>query len=59
MLSEIKELLQSLVDENDADERGKGLFRETGDIADQRASIGRHQNQTQEGCPKANAGSQR
>lgn len=58
MLSEVEELLQSLVDKNDADERGKGFFREAGDVADQGAGIGRHQNQTQEGCPKADAGSQ-
>lgn len=54
----MKQLLQGLIDENDADQRSKGLFCETGDIADQGASIGRHQNQTQKGCPKANAGSQ-
>lgn len=55
----MKQLLQSLIDENYADQRSKGLFRKTGYIADQGASIGRHQNQTQKGCPKANAGSQR
>lgn len=54
----MKQLLQSLIDENDADQRSEGLFCETGDIADQGASIGRHQNQTEKGCPKANAGSQ-
>lgn len=59
MLSQVKQLLQSLIDEDDADERGEGLFREAGDVADQGASIGRHQKQTQKGRPKANAGPQR
>lgn len=58
MLSEMKQLLQSLIDENDTDESSKGLFCEAGDIADQGASIGCHQNQAQEGCPKADTGSQ-
>lgn len=58
MFSEVKQLLQSLIDEDDADERSKGLFCETGDVAHQGASIGGHQNQTQDGCPKADAGSQ-
>lgn len=58
MFSQMKQLLQSFIDENDADERSKGLFCETGDIADQGASVGRHQNQTQKGCPQADAGSQ-
>lgn len=59
MLSEMKQLLKSLIDENDADQRSKSLFGETGNIADQGASIGRHQKQTQKGCPETNAGSQR
>lgn len=55
----MKELLQSLVDKDDADECGEGLLCEPGDVADQRASICGHQNHTQEGCPQTNAGPQR
>lgn len=57
-LPEMKQLLQSLIDENDTDESSKGLFCEAGDIADQGASIGRHEDQTQEGRPQADTGSQ-
>lgn len=34
VFSQVKELLQSLVDEDDADECGKGLLCEPGDVAD-------------------------
>ena len=59
VLPQVKQLLQSLVDEDDADERGKGLLRESGDVADQGAGVCRHQDETQEGRPQADAGSQR
>lgn len=34
VLSELEQLLQRLVDEDDADEGGEGLLREAGDVAD-------------------------
>lgn len=40
--SQVKELLQSLVDEDDADECSEGLLCETGDVADKGASICGH-----------------
>ena len=46
VLSQVKELLQSLIDEDDADECSEGLLCESGDVADQGASIRGHQNQT-------------
>ena len=59
VFSQVKELLQSFVDEDDADECSKGLLCESGDVADQGASICGHQDQTQEGCPQTNARPQR
>lgn len=53
------QLLQGLVDEDDADEGGEGLFSEACDVADQRAGISGHQQQAEEGGPEADTGPQR
>lgn len=56
---QVDELLQSLVDEDDADERGKGFLCESRDVAHERASVGGHQQDAEESCPQTNAGPQR
>lgn len=56
--SEVDQLLQSLVDEDDADECGEGLLREAGDVADQRAGVGGHQQEAEEGRPQPDTGPQ-
>lgn len=58
-LAQVEELLQCLVDEDDADECGEGLLCEARDVADQRAGVRGHQHQAKEGCPQADAGPQR
>lgn len=57
-LPQVEELLQSLVDEDDADESGECLLCEPGDVADKGASICGHQNEAHEGCPQTDAGPQ-
>ena len=59
VLPQVEELLQGLVDEDDADERRKGLLREAGDVAHQRAGVRGHQHQAEEGRPQPDAGPQR
>ncbi len=51
-LPEMNELLQGLVDEDDADERGEGLLREARDVTDEGAGISGHQQQTEERRPQ-------
>lgn len=57
-LPEVDQLLQSLVDEDDADEGGEGLLGEAGDVADQRAGVGGDQQQAEEGGPESDTGPQ-
>lgn len=57
-VSKVDQLFQSLVDEDDADECGESLLREAGYVADQRAGVGSHQQQAEEGRPQADAGPQ-
>lgn len=59
IFSEVKELLQSLVDEDYADEGCEGLLCEAGDVADQRACIRGYQQNAQERRPQSDAGPQR
>lgn len=54
--SQVAQLLQGLVDEDDADEGSKGLLREASDVAHQRAGVCGHQQQTQQCRPQANTG---
>lgn len=58
-LPEVDQLLQGLVDEDDADERGEGLLGEASDVADQRAGVGGDQQQAEERRPQSDAGPQR
>lgn len=48
----MNELLQGLVDEDDADERGEGLLREACDVTDEWAGVSGHQQQTEERRPQ-------
>lgn len=57
-ISKVQQLFQSLIDEDDADERSESLLREAGYVADQRAGVGGHQHQAEEGRPQANTGPQ-
>lgn len=57
--SQVDEFLQGFVDEDEANERCKSLLCEAGDVADQRARVRGHQDQTQQGCPQADASPQR
>lgn len=59
VFTQFEELLQGLVDEDEADKGGKGLLCETSDVAHQRAGICGNQNQTQQGRPQADASPQR
>lgn len=58
VMPEADQLLQGLVDEDDADEGGEGLLREAGDVADQRAGVRGDEQQAQEGGPESDAGPQ-
>jgi len=57
-LPQVDQLLQRLVDEDEADEGGEGLLGEAGDVAHQGAGVRGHQQQTQQGRPQADAGPQ-
>lgn len=57
-LPEVDQLLQRLVDEDDADESGEGFLGEARDVADQRAGVGGDQQQAEEGRPEADTGPQ-
>ena len=55
----MEELLQSLVDEYDADESCKSLLGEPSDVTHQAACICCNQNNAQERSPQTDTGSQR
>lgn len=57
-LGQVDQLFDCFIDENDTNQRGERLFREAGDVADKRAGISCHKDDTQEGGPQSNAGSQ-
>lgn len=57
-VSKVDQLLQSLVDEDDAYEGGEGLLCKAGDVADQRAGVSGHQQEAKEGRPQPDAGPQ-
>lgn len=54
VVSQLDHLLESVVDEDEADQRGEAFFRETSEVLNQEAGIGGHQKETQEGRPQAN-----
>lgn len=55
----MKELLQSLIDEYDANESCESLLSEPGDVTHKAACICRNQNNAQERSPQTYTGSQR
>lgn len=57
-LSEVQQFLQSLVDEDDADESGKCFLCEACDVTHQRARVSCHQHYTEECCPQSDTGTQ-
>lgn len=50
---QVEQLLQSLIDEDDADQRGERFLGEARDVTDERAGVRGHQQQTEEGRPQA------
>lgn len=57
-LRQVNQLFYRFVDEDDADQGGKGFFREASDIADEGAGVRGHKDDAQEGGPQPDAGSQ-
>ena len=55
---QVDELLQGLVDEDDADEWGEGFLREACDVTNQGAGVRGHQHDAEERRPQADACSQ-
>lgn len=53
VVGQLDHLLESVVDEDEADQRGEAFFRETSEVLNQEAGIGGHQKETQEGRPQA------
>ena len=54
--TELKQLLQGFVDENDANERSKGFLSKARDVADQGTRVGGHENDAECCGPEPNAG---
>ena len=54
-LPQVDELLQGLVDEDEADEGGEGLLGEARDVADQRAGVRGNQQEAEQRGPQADA----
>lgn len=52
---QVAQLLQGLVDEDDADEGGEGLLGEAGDVAHQAAGVRGHQHHAEERGPEPDA----
>lgn len=59
VVPQVDELLQGLIDEDDADKRGEGFLCEARDVTHQGAGIGGHQDDAEDGRPEADAGPQR
>ena len=59
VVAQVQQLLQGLVDEDDADERGEGLLGEARDVAHQGAGVRGNQHHAQEGRPQPDARPQR
>lgn len=55
---QVDDFLQGLIDENDADEWGKGFLCKTCDVANEGTGICGHQQNTEESCPQADTGPQ-
>lgn len=53
MVSQFQHLLEGIIDEDEAYETGEALFSEAGEVLDQEAGIGGHQDQAEERWPQA------
>lgn len=53
--AQVDQLLQRLIDEDDADQRGESFLGEASDVTHQRAGICSHQQEAEEGRPQADA----
>lgn len=49
MICQLDHLLESIINEDEADQGGKSFFSEAGEILDQEAGVGGHENETLEG----------
>lgn len=56
--SQVEELLQGFVNEDETDEGSKGLLCEPSDVAHQGACVRGNQEQTQQSCPETDASPQ-
>lgn len=52
MVSQLQHLLEGVVDEDEADEAGEALLRESGEVLDQVTGVGGHERQTEERRPQ-------
>ena len=59
VVSQVNELLQGLIDEDYADERGEGFLCETSDVTYEGAGIRGYQQDAEESSPQTNASPQR
>ena len=57
-LCQVNELFYCFVDENNANQGGKCLFSEAGNVTDKGTGISCHKDNTQEGSPQSDTGSQ-
>lgn len=52
MVSQLQHLLEGVVDEDEADEAGEALLRESGEVLDQVTGVGGHERQAEERRPQ-------
>lgn len=58
VISQVDELLQGLINEDDAYERGEGFLCKTRDVTHEGAGICGHQHDAEESCPQTDTRSQ-
>lgn len=57
-LRQVNQLFYRFIDENNANQGGKCFFGEAGNVADEGTGVSGHENNTQEGSPQPDTGSQ-
>lgn len=57
-LCQVNQLFYCFIDENNANQGGKCFFCEASDIADEGTGVSGHKDDTQEGSPQPDTGSQ-
>ena len=55
LVPDVENFLESLLDEDEGDQGGKVLLGEAGDVADEGAEVGGHQDQAEDKDPNADA----